>query len=144
MVINSLCRSFGNRIHHHVLYWTIFQRMASLVTCVLAMYLALVVDKTIMGCCLLLQAMAPPPIMNTNHVVDFLSLRSLAQSASQYLTKSRGGNPPKCNLNYKVPYKYWKMRLTIIQCSRLGLAMCWFTTLIGYAKCNQVQNCWKQ
>jgi carbon starvation protein CstA len=44
--------------------------MASLV---LAMYSASVVDKAIVGCRLLLQEMAPPPIMNTNHVVDLLS-----------------------------------------------------------------------
>jgi hypothetical protein len=34
------------------------------------MYLASIVDKAIVGCCLLLQEMAPPPIMNTNLVVD--------------------------------------------------------------------------
>jgi hypothetical protein len=98
--------------------------MASLVTYILAMYLASVVDKAIMGCCLLLQEMAPPPIMNTNHVLDLLSSRSSTQSASQYLTKSWGGDPPKCNLNSKVLCKYQKMCLTAIQCSRLGFAMC--------------------
>jgi hypothetical protein len=46
--------------------------MASLVACVLAMYSASIIDKMIMGC-LLFQEMAPPPIMNKNHVVDFLS-----------------------------------------------------------------------
>jgi hypothetical protein len=66
--------------------------MASLVACVLAMYSASVVDKTIMGCRLLLQEMAPPPITNINLVVDLLSSRSSAQFASQYLTKSWGGN----------------------------------------------------
>ncbi len=40
--------------------------MASLVACVLAMYSALVINKAIVGCCLLLQKMAPLPIMNTN------------------------------------------------------------------------------
>jgi hypothetical protein len=70
------------------------------------MYSALVVDKTIVGCRLLLQEMASPPIMNTNPMVDLLSLRSPAQSASQYPTKSWGGNPPKGNLNYKVPCKF--------------------------------------
>jgi len=79
--------------------------MASLVTCILTMYSALVIDKVIMGCRLLLQEMAPPPIMNTNLVVDFLSSRSLTQSASQYLTKSWGDNPSKCNLNCKMPCK---------------------------------------
>ncbi len=54
--------------------------MASLVACVLAMYSTLVVDRAIMGCRLLLQEMAPPPIMNTNPVVDLLSSRSPAQS----------------------------------------------------------------
>jgi hypothetical protein len=98
--------------------------MASLVAWVLAMYSTLVVDKVIVGCYLLLQEMAPPPIMNTNHVVDLLSSRSSAQLASQYPTKSWGGNPPKRNLNSKVPCKYQKMCLTVIQCSRLGFAMC--------------------
>ncbi len=98
--------------------------MVSLVPCVLAMYSTLVVDRVIVGCRLLLQKMAPPPIMNTNHVVDLLSSRSLAQSASQYPTKPWGANPPKHNLNCKVPCKYQKMCLTTIQCSRLGLAMC--------------------
>jgi hypothetical protein len=50
--------------------------------------------------------MAPPPIMNTNPMVDLLSSKSLAQSASQFPTKSWGGNPPNRNLNSKVPYKY--------------------------------------
>jgi len=47
--------------------------MASLVACVLAMYSAFVVDKAIVGCRLLLHEVAPPPIMNTNPVVDLLS-----------------------------------------------------------------------
>jgi hypothetical protein len=98
--------------------------MASLVACVLAMYLAFVVDRAIVGCHLLLQEMAPPPIMNTTPVVDLLSSRSPAQSASQYPTKPWGANPPKCNLNCKVPCKYQKMGLITIQCSMLGLAMC--------------------
>jgi hypothetical protein len=67
--------------------------------------------------------MVPPPIMNINHVVDLLSSRSPAQSTSQYPTKPCDANPRKHNLNYKVPCKYRKMRLTVIQCSRLGLAM---------------------
>ncbi len=98
--------------------------MASLVACVFAMYLALVVDKAIVGCHFLLQEMASPPIMNTNPMMDLLSLRSLVQSTSQYPTESSSGNPPKRNLNSKVPCKYRKMHLTAIQCSRLGLAMC--------------------
>jgi hypothetical protein len=98
--------------------------MASLVTCVLAMYSALIVDKAIVSCHLLLQEMAPPPVMNTNPVVDRLSSRSPAQSASQYPTKSWGDNPLKRNLNSKVPRKYQKMHLTIIQCFKLGFAMC--------------------
>jgi hypothetical protein len=88
------------------------------------MYLAWVIDKAIVGCRLLLQKMAPLPIMNTNLMVDLLSSRSPAQSASQYPTKTWGGNPLKRNLNYKVLCKYRKMRLTAIHCSRLGLAMC--------------------
>ncbi len=98
--------------------------MASLVACVLTMYLASVVDRPIVGCRLLLQEIAPPPIMNTNPVVDLLSSRSPAQFASQYLTKPCSVNLQKHNLNCKVPCKYRKMSLTAIQCSRLGLAMC--------------------
>ncbi len=98
--------------------------MASLVACVLAMYLALVVDRAIVGCHLLFQEMVPPPIMNTNHVVDLLSSRSPPQSTSQYLTKPWGVNPPKRNLNCKVACEYRKMHLTAIQCSMLGFAMC--------------------
>jgi hypothetical protein len=80
--------------------------------------------RAIVGCRLLFQEMAPPPIMNTNPVVDLLSSKSPAQSTSQYPTKPWGANPPKRNLNCKVPCKYQKMCLTAIQCSRLGLAMC--------------------
>jgi hypothetical protein len=98
--------------------------MASLVTYVLAIYSTFVVDKTIVGCRLLLQEMAPSPIMNTNLVVDLLSSRSPAQSASQYPTKPWGVNLWKHNLKCKVPCKYRKMRLTAVQCSRLGLTMC--------------------
>jgi len=90
--------------------------MAFLVVCVLAMYSALVIHKMIMSCHLLLQKMAPSPIMNTNLVVDLLSSRSPAQLASQYPTKSWGGNPPKRNLNCKMPCKYQKMCLTAILC----------------------------
>ncbi len=59
--------------------------------------------------------------MNTNLVVDLLSSRSQAQSALQYSTKPWGVNPSKHNLNCKIPYKYWKICLIAIQCSRLGL-----------------------
>ncbi len=79
--------------------------MASLVTYILAMYSASVIDKVIVGYHLLFQEMAPPFIMNTNLMVDLLFLRSLTQSASQYPTKSWGGNPLKHNLNCKVPCK---------------------------------------
>jgi len=88
--------------------------MVSLVVCVLAMYSISIVNKVIVGCRLLFQEMAPFPITNTNPMVDFLSSRSLAQFVSQYLTKSWGGNPLKHNLNYKVPCKYQKLRLTVI------------------------------
>jgi hypothetical protein len=88
--------------------------MASLVAYVLAMYSTSVVGKAIVGCRSLVQEMAPPPIMNTNPMVDLLSSRSLAQSASQYPTKSWGDNPLKRNLNYKVPCKYRKMFLIAI------------------------------
>jgi hypothetical protein len=114
--------------------------MAYLVACVFAMYSTSVVDRAIVGCRLLLQEMAPPPIMNTNIVMNLLSSRSLALSASQYLTKPWGVNLRRHNLKCKVLCKYRKMRLTTIQCSRLGLAMCWFTTLIGYAKSGRVHN----
>ncbi len=87
--------------------------MASLVACILAMYSASVIDKAIVGYRLLLQEMAPLPIMNTNPMVDLLSSRSLAQSASQCPTKSWVGNPLKHNLNCKVPYNR-KMRLIAI------------------------------
>ncbi len=80
--------------------------MASLVACILVMYLASVVDKEIMGYHLVLQEMAAPPIMNTNHVLDLFSSRSLVQFASQYLTKSWDDDPLKRNLNPKVPCKY--------------------------------------
>jgi hypothetical protein len=46
--------------------------MASLVACVFAVYLALVVDKAIVGYHLLFQEMVPHPIMNKNLVVDLL------------------------------------------------------------------------
>ncbi len=98
--------------------------IASLVACVLAMYSASVVDKAIVGCRLLLHEVAPPPIMNTNPMVDLLSSRSPTQSTSQYPTTSWGDNPLRHNLNCNVPCKYRKMRFTAIQCSRLGLAMC--------------------
>jgi hypothetical protein len=60
----------------------------------------------IMGYGLLFQEIVPPPIMNINHVVDFLSSRSLAQFASQYVTIFSSGNPLKRNLNFKVLYMY--------------------------------------
>jgi hypothetical protein len=100
---------------YHNYFMNFVIHMASLVVCVFVMYSALVVDKTIMGYRLLLQEMVPPPIMNTNFMVDLLSSRSLAQSASRYLTKSWGGNPLKCNFNCKVPCKYSKMCLNTIQ-----------------------------
>jgi hypothetical protein len=46
--------------------------MVSFVAYVFAMYFASVVDNAIVGCRLLLQEMAPPPIMKTNPVVDLL------------------------------------------------------------------------
>jgi hypothetical protein len=61
---------------------------------VFAMYSASVVDNAIVGCCLLLQEMAPPPIMKTNPVVDLLSSRSPPQSASQYPSTSLDGVAP--------------------------------------------------
>ncbi len=46
--------------------------MASFVAWVFAMYSAFMVDNAIVGCRLLLQEMAPPPMMKTNPVVDLL------------------------------------------------------------------------
>jgi hypothetical protein len=80
--------------------------MALLVAYMLAMYSTYVVSKRIVGCRLLLQGMAPPPIMNINPMVDFLSLRSPAQSTSQYPNNSWGGNPLNYNLSCKVSCKY--------------------------------------
>ncbi len=88
--------------------------MACLVACVLAMYSASIIDRAIVGCRLLLKEMVPPPIMNTNPVMDLLSSRSSAQFASQYLTKPWGVNPRKHNLKCKVLCKYRKMRLITI------------------------------
>jgi hypothetical protein len=80
--------------------------VALLVACMFTMDLAYVVDKGIVGCCLLFQEMAPPPNMNTNPMVDFLSSRSPTQSASQYPTIFWGGNPLNHILNCKVPCRY--------------------------------------
>jgi hypothetical protein len=55
------------------------------------------VDNAIVGCRLLLQEMAPPPIMKTNPVVDLLFSRSPPQSASQYPSTSLDGVAPNCN-----------------------------------------------
>jgi hypothetical protein len=52
--------------------------MAYLVACALAMYSASFIDKTIVDLYLLLQEMAPPPIMDTNPMVYLQYLRSLA------------------------------------------------------------------
>ncbi len=106
--------------------------MASFVTCVFAMYSASVVDNAIVGCRLLLQEMAPPPIMKTNPVVDLLSSRSPPQSASQYPRTSLDGVALNCNFICNIPCKYRKIHLTAIQCSMLGFAMCWVNTLIGH------------
>ncbi len=54
--------------------------MASFVACVFAMYSVSMVDNVIVGCRLPLQKMLPPPIMETNLVVDLLSSRSPPQS----------------------------------------------------------------
>jgi hypothetical protein len=97
--------------------------MASFVACVFAMYFTSVVDNAIVGFHLLLQEMAPPPIMKTNPVVDLLSSKSPPQSASQYPNTSLDGVAPNCNFICNVPYKYRRIRLTAIQCSLLGFAM---------------------
>ncbi len=72
---------------YHNSFMSFVIHMVSLVACVLAMYLISVIDRVIVGRRLLFQEMVPPPIMNTNIVVDLLSSRSPAQSASQYPTK---------------------------------------------------------
>jgi len=87
---------------------------ASFLACVFAMYSASVVDNVIVGCRLLLQEMAPSPIMKTNPVVDLLSSRSPPQSASQYPSTSLDGVVPNCNFIYNVSCKYRKIRLTAI------------------------------
>jgi len=79
-------------------------------------------------------------VSKTNPMVDLLSSRSLAQSTSQYLIISWGGSLSNHNLNCKVHYKFQKMCFTIIQCSKLGLAMCWLTLLIRYVKSDQVHH----
>ncbi len=98
--------------------------MAYFVACVFAMYSASMVDNVIVDCRLLLQEMTPPPIMKTNPMVDLLSSRSPPQSASQYPRTSLDGVPPNCNFICNVLCKYQKIRLTAIQCSVLGFAMC--------------------
>jgi hypothetical protein len=112
----------------------------SFVACVFTMYSASVIDNVIVGYRLLLQQMAPPPIMKTNLVVDLLSSRSPPQSASQYPSTSLDGVAPNSDFICNVPCKYWKIHLMAIQCSMLGFAMCWLNTLIGYAKSSHVHN----
>jgi len=46
--------------------------MAFFMACVFTMYSVSMVDNAIVGYCLLLQEMPPPPIMKTNPVVDLL------------------------------------------------------------------------
>jgi hypothetical protein len=75
--------------------------------------------------------MAPPPIIKINHVVDLLSSRSPPQSSSQYPNTSLDGVASNYNFICNIPYKYWKICFAAIQCSMLGLAMCWLTHLMG-------------
>ncbi len=105
--------------------------MASFVACMFTMYSASVVDNAIVGCRLLLQEMAPPPIMKTNPMVDLLSSRSTPQSASQYPSISLDGVAPNSNFICNVPCKYRKIHLTAMQCSMLGFTMCRLTHLLG-------------
>ncbi len=83
-------------------------------------YSASMVDNAIIGCHLLLQEIAPLPIMKTNRVVDLLSSRSSPQFASQYPSTSLDGVAPNCNFICNVPCKCRKIRLMAIQCSMLG------------------------
>ncbi len=94
LFVNDIASWLSHRITIALFFFMYFDSfmsfvidMVSLFTCVFTTYSPLVIDKVIVGCLLLLQEMAPPPIMNIDHVVDLLSSRSLAQSASQYPTK---------------------------------------------------------
>ncbi len=88
--------------------------MVSFVACVFAMYSASVVDNVIVGCHLLFQEMAPPPIMKTNLVMDLLSSKSPLQSTSQYPSISLDGVALNCNFICNVLCKYQKIRLMAI------------------------------
>ncbi len=88
--------------------------MASFVACVFAMYSTSVVDNAMVGCHLLLQEMASPPIMKTNPMVDLLSSRSPPQSTSQYPNTSSDGVAPNCNLICNALCKYRKIHLMAI------------------------------
>ncbi len=99
---------------HHKSIINFIIHLASFVTCVFAMYFASVVDNAIVGYRLLLQEMAPPLIMKTNHVVDILSSRSPPQSASQYPSISLDGVPPNCNFICNIPCKYRNIHLMAI------------------------------
>ncbi len=120
--------------------WSILLSIWFFLWLVFVMYSTSVVDNAIVDCCLLLQEMAPPPIMKTNPVVDLLPSTSPPQSASQYPNISLNGVALNYNFIYNVPYKYLKIHLTTIQCSMLRLAMCWLNTFIRYAKSNRVHN----
>jgi hypothetical protein len=89
---------------------------------------------------IIFQGIIPPPIIDINHEVDFLSSRSPSQSASQYLTSYLDYSVPNHNLNCTIPCKYLKMHSTTIQCSMLILTLCWHITLIGYVKFGHVHN----
>jgi len=95
---------FSSMYHKSIINFVI--HMASFVACVFAMYSAFVVDNAIVGCHLLLQEMAPPPIMKTNPMVDLLSSRSPPRSASQYPNNSLDGVAPNYNFICNVLCKY--------------------------------------
>ncbi len=105
--------------------------MASFVAWVLAMYSASVVDNAIVGCRLLLQKMAPLPMMKTNLVVDLLFSRLPPQSTSQYPSTSLDGVAPNCNFICNIPCKYWKICLTTIHSPCWGWLCVDSTHLLG-------------
>jgi hypothetical protein len=95
---------FSSMYHKSIINFVI--HMASFVACVFAMYSAFVVDNAIVGCHLLLQEMAPPPIMKTNPMVDLLSSTSPPRSASQYPNNSLDGVALNYNFICNVLCKY--------------------------------------
>ncbi len=114
--------------------------MASLVSCVLAMYLASVVDKVIVGCICYSKKWLHLPLRTQTMWWIWYPQGHRPNPHHNIRPNLWGGNLPKRNLNCKVPCKYQKWCLTVIQCSTLGLTMCWLIVLIGYVKSSWIQN----